>query len=210
MSGVQAHYKLDGNLNDASVNGYNLTNVNATNVVNGVIGQCYDFETSSGHGAYIDTCPNLNIGGVMTIIAFINPESSTEGSIVCKDNVSAGYTFDMVSNNTLRGIFRSSAGVRGITSTFTVTNGKVTMVGFILDTATKYISKMCKDGSGAFESAADANVPLTGSASFSLGYRKSDNSVHFDGQIDEVIVLNRAISLRDLRLYSYQFAGRLV
>lgn len=81
---IEAFYNLNGNLNDLSANGYNLTASGSapTDSSDGLMAQAKDFESGSSQNGSNATPTNAQIVGNQTFFALIKPESLHDGDCI--------------------------------------------------------------------------------------------------------------------------------
>lgn len=203
---LQALYHLNGNVNDSSVNGYNLTNNGSTADTGkfGSGGRKY-VSASSHYDTIADaSCANLEISGSQTWIAWLNfTTHSSQSYPVAKAPSGAASAHGIRSDaaGTITAVF-SGLTPDNVTSDATITDGRWHFVCVIYDSSAGLL-KVWIDGVKKEVSASGSATDTNGD--FSIGRLGADNSNYLNGMADEVAVYNKAWSDKEVRDY-YRWA----
>jgi hypothetical protein len=192
-------WKLDGNGNDSSSFGYNLSGT-APTYVTGLYSQAGDFESTSSNYLEIAnaSCPNLQILDSRTISCWIKAESFTDyQKIVSKRNEgtgAAGYE-----------IYTASGGIVGIVCAGLTTNDYVNhsdtlSTGVWYHVAGVYDKKNTK--LKIFVNGVKVEVTASGftanpTTPFVLGCNYNNGNTrqnYYDGVLEDVAIFNRALT----------------
>jgi hypothetical protein len=194
--GVWHLNEASGTRIDATKNSYDLTDNNTVTSATGKIGTAADFEATNSESLSIadGSCPNLEILGSQTLLAWVKPESTTAGSqVFAKTN--AGNTiyrkFGVGGSNEV------VAYTTGVSDTVITTFGIATLslatwthIGFRFDGSNKNIYI---NGSSIIQEAVTGSFNDTNST-FTIGRDSDRNTEYFDGLIDDAMVYNGALS----------------
>lgn len=205
-SSLQGYWRLNGNFNDKSANGYNLTaSGSAPGDAIGIIGDtngAKDFEFSSSQYAKIAhaSSGNLNITTSQTWLGWIKLESfaSANGRIMSKadgTNTANRKEFYVAATGKLE------MDIRGLSTTFissdyALSNGVWYFVAMVYSSTEGKIKLWVNDTKK--EVASITGTPNSSTSAFRMGaagFGASDTeSDFFDGLIDDAAVFNRALT----------------
>lgn len=181
-------------VNDASGNGYNLTNNNVVTFPAGRFGKAGNFVAASIQSLSIAdaSCANLEISGSQTWMCWAKFTTVTGLlGLVCKSNSKRLWT-----NNTVL-----TFDMPGLTTNATVTSSVTPVVDRWYFIVGRY------DGAklSIFVNGTKTEVTATGSATdtngvFLIGNQEAANIPH-NGQIDEVAIFNRALTDKEISNY---------
>lgn len=189
---IEALYNLNGNLNDLSSNGYNLTAGGGaaapTDSSDGLMAQAKDFESGSSQYASA-AAANANITGAQTFICYFKPESLVQGALI-------GFAQNAVGQRHLRTETEGTISFQmtGLSTTnqsdVKLSTGKWYMIVGIFngtDTLTLWVNGIKK------------TVAVTGSVSaltsnLGIGRREGYNDLYQDGLIQNAGVLSVALT----------------
>ena len=201
-------FKLNGNSNN-SIGNIASTDSNIT-YVPGRYGQCASFNGSNSF-IYLGTSSIYN-PTYMTVNAWVKPASlSSNMDIISRDNTTSkrSYNINILSNGSVAAeIFTTSSissGIVNVTGTTGIIEvNKWYMISFTFDGIT---AKLYINGKLYGSSFCSAIYPQT--VETYIGKRRiSDNAVVFNGQMDEIIIENRAWSENEVRKYYTNYLGR--
>jgi len=196
---LQGYWKLDGNANDSSSNGYNLTGT-APSYINALFSQGGDFESTSSNHLSIASASsaNLNITGSKTVSLWYKAETAIASSrLVGKDDGGTNGYFIFLISPTKNPSFVA----RGLTtnvqvsSSSTVADGVWEHICAVYDSANTKL-KIFHNGVKAEVTASGTNS--VGTSAFSIGSR-GGTADFSDGVIDDVAVFNRALTDAEVR-----------
>lgn len=197
---LQGYWRLESDGTDSSANTYNLSGT-VVGYVTSVFGNGADFEASSSNYLEIAgaSCPNLNITGSQTWLAWIKIESlATNGRLFGKKKNAKEFVVN--SDGTL--LFQHAGlSAANISTTTTLSTGVWYHIVFRYNGAKSSIWI-----NGAKDKEIDATGSMTSYATnFALGRNPDTPSDYFDGVIDDAAVFNRALS--DAEIEQLYFAG---
>jgi hypothetical protein len=198
---------------DASDNGYILTETSGTiPEVTGRVGKAVDFEADdTEYLAIADaSAPNLDITGPITLSAWIKRESApgTDMFVMGKQNHSTNnrsYWIRLTPNSAQFGISNDG----------TTTAGKYFALNGATDLSTgtwfHIVGTYDQENLNVYVNGVVDATPLAatvsifnGNAPFTVGVNGAASTEFYDGLIDEVMVLNRALSADEIRqIYQY-------
>lgn len=191
---LKGYWRYENNLNDSSTDGYNLTDHSSSDSASGKFGHGRSF---NGTSAYNDiahaSCPNLNITGSQTWIAWYNPTDFSINRGICgRDDLS--NTVDIFTTSTngfafvrFNGLTTNSA----VTSSNPLTTGAFNMVVGRYDSSAGKIAVFVNNTKTEL-TAGGSVVSTTGN--WAIGDTGSGQGNFAKGVIDDVAIFNRALS----------------
>ena len=203
QTNVQGLWHLS-NTSDSSGNGYNLNNVNTATFPVGKFGNCVNLVASSVQ--YLDiadaSCANLEISGSQTWMCWTKFNTATGlRGIMCKANSKRLWTINSVFTFDMPGLTTNTT----VTSSVTPTTGVWYFVAGVYDSTAQKLKiwiNTTKSEVSASGSATDTN------GAFLIGNQEAHN-IPFDGQIDEAVIFNKALSDNEIRNYYSWSIGRM-
>jgi len=205
-TGLQAHYKFEGNTNDSSVNARNGTIMGDPTFVAGKIGQAINLR---GLNDYVEITGYKGILGTnaVTVAAWIRSSSTDTGAIIGWGPNIAGQRFGFRVNSGRLRIENQGGNVQGDT---VVNDGNWHHVAVtVQDNATASYPDVILylDGQDDTRPTTDSDAfNLTAGEDVRIGSRPSNDDRFFLGQIDEVRIYNGTLSREEIAW----LAGRIV
>lgn len=199
---LQGLWHFNGNLNDTSPNSYNLTNSGSTDVI-GKFGNARSFVSASSHYATIldASCPNLEISGSQTWLAWVNPTTLADFlCVMAKTNTVNTTDHRLLLDSTGSALFQ----LTGLTTNVQVTSGNTLSVGNwsfvagVYDSSAQLLKVWVNGNKTEVTASGSAN---DSNGDFSVGRLGSAGSFYFNGMIDEVAIYNRAWSDSEVKKY---------
>lgn len=209
--GVVGLWHLNGDANDSSGNGYNLTNNNVVTFPKAKFGSSGgNFVRASDQYLSIAdaSCPNLEIAGSQTWMGWHKPVSlGVNAALFTKYDGSSGNfkSLQILSANTYRFLL-SGLTTTNVISDVTATLGQWHFICGVYDAASGVLKiwvNMTKKQVSTSGSATDTNGTF-----FISRFSPSASSDQIDGQLDEMIIFNRALSDKEIRDYYSWSIGR--
>ncbi|MBL8856116.1 MAG: SBBP repeat-containing protein, partial [Planctomycetaceae bacterium] len=208
---IVSQWQAEGDATDArSLNNGTLTNgATITNSTNGKLGSAFSFD---GTDDYVSLADSSSFGstGMMTVSAWINPDildAVDPRDIVGQWNASSSqraFVMQQATNGKLS-FFISRDGALDYTSVQSTASLKAGVWQHVVGTydganLRVYINGMLQGTSAAF-----AGTMFDSNTTLRIGDSQASGSVPFDGRIDEVQLVNRALSDSDIaNLYANQ------
>ena len=197
-----AYYPLDNNANDLSSYSYNGTVYNVQSTY-GAINFSYHF---NGYSSKILTSGNnRNVTNIVTVSAWVRTTQNHYGFVVGKYDwqIDKGYHLAVSANGHAFFAGRNTANSYSmVSSQFPVTNGKWHHLLGIVNGNTWQLYVDCQL-QGTYYSAA-SNPDLTNNEDLAIGYYPlgdTGNHRYFDGDIDEVYVYNRELTVNEIHAF---------
>lgn len=191
-----AWYKLDGNANDSSGNGYNGTPTNMS-WVSGKIGQAGSF---NGSGSYVNCSNNaiFNLKNTFTLSCWVNPSQQTtqyNGVISKTSGNTAGYEL-RTTNTDINSTIIQLRVMNGsdLKLDVTVSNNVWSLITAVFNNgnATIFVNGIATSfGTLATESAIVSNDLFIGKLSYA--------NLYYKGYIDDVRIYSHALSLKEVK-----------
>ena len=197
-----AYYPLDNNANDLSTNMFNGTVYNAQ-PIDGAINFAYHFD---GYSSKILTSNNnRNVTNIVTVSAWVRTTQNHYGFVVGKYDwmVDKGYHLAVWNNGHAFIAGRNTSNSYAmVVSQAPVTDGKWHHILGIVNGNTWQLYVDCQL-QGTYYST--ANTPdLTNNEDLAIGYYPlgdTGNHRYFDGDIDEVYVYNRELTINEIHAF---------
>jgi len=188
---LQGYWRLNGNANDTSSNGYNLTNNNSVTYTTGKFSDAGSFNGTDQYLSILDaSAPNLEITQDQTWSCWIYPDVMPQNGKRIMGKRLNGKKSILFSSAAPRYELAGLSTNENVTSTISLTAGNwYHIVGVYDSTNTKL---------KIFVNGIKTEVTASGSATdtndiFSIGAEGS-NGQYFDGLIDDVAIFNRALT----------------
>lgn len=189
---IKGYWRLNGNSNDASGNGYNGADINITysqakGVLNG--GAAFGGASSSAVVGALNITANITISAMI----FMNNKSATQIPIgKWNDNISQCYLFLIAGGDFIFGVSQSSGVVRTATipSAKTSTGKWYHVVGVFLPSTYCRIylnAVLINENTTSMTSSIQSSLTNT---ALGHGYVSNSKSYYFNGNIDEAIIDN--------------------
>jgi hypothetical protein len=191
---IEGLWNLNGDLNDLSSNGYNLTpSASApTDSSDGLMAQCKVFAAASTQYAY-NAAANCNISGSQTIVAFIKPTAVGTVIRIAGIRASGGGNSKgllVLANGAIR--FDCGGATPGtLDSDVVVAAGKWNKIVGVVDTGAGKIKLWVN---GVKKETALSGTPGSVVASFAIGRYGDNAGSEYNGSVQNVIVLSMALS----------------
>jgi hypothetical protein len=211
--GLVGYWKMDeddwngtaGEVIDSSGNGNNGTASGGATTNVGKFGNGGEFD---GSDDYVDTGITDNIqNGDFTVSLWMNPntDGASSGRLVNKDPTGNGWSLSYgdPGNNRLRFFVRGMDDVSLDTGSIIDIGNWYHVIGVFDNTNNNRY--LYVNGTLEAINMSDTGTPNINSAAIAIAAEAEDNTINFDGQIDEVRIYNRALSeseVKDLYLWA--------
>lgn len=191
---IEGFWNLNGNFNDLSSNGYNLTaSGSPTDSSDGLMAQAKDFESSSSQYAN-NAAANCRIAGSQTFFAFVKPESfASNGRIIAvSDSTPTNYVTLILQTSGV--IQMEVSGISGnANSDVVLQTGKWYMIVGVYDTSAGKV-KIWVNGIKKENTVTGSHTAGTGGLSIGRLGDYSAAASYYDGLVQNAGVLSVALS----------------
>lgn len=192
----------DGGFRDSSLNEYDLTQTNLPVMGVGKVGESLDYELSSSQNSNISNAnsPNLAVTGSRSLIAFIKPESLAGGNMGVltkrgEDNSYRGYDLHITSAGKVEFEITGLTTNTNVLHTTVLSTGVWAFIAGVYDNSgnkLKAFTNTTKVEVTASGTSTDSGKQFAIASTYAGASNVADN--FFDGLVDEVMVLNVAVS----------------
>lgn len=191
---IEGLWNLNGNFNDLSSNGYNLTATNSpTDSTDSLMAQAKSFASASSQYATITNASNLNITSSLTIFAYFKLSTVSADQDICgvaPSNVANFYGFRFSTSTKQITFFRSGVTNSGIASDVQIEAGKWYLAVGVWSSAGTLVSITIN---GVKKSATATGTP-TSTGGFSVGRLGDNASNYINGLVQNVCILSTALT----------------
>lgn len=214
-SGIEAHWKLDGNYNDSSGNGHNLSSVGSggspTYSLDGVFNGCYIFDNSTaGQAECLRGSLSINSSDAFTITAWINPSSLQDGftstsphTIVKLYNTNNSDLIDFRIRDGKLDVYYTNPSVNYLTDA----NIPINSWSFVAVSCQQNVIKIFLNGKLVYHHSTDGGQSYNG---IYIGSAIPTEARGLNGKIDDIRLYNRELSDADIELfYNEEIANNL-
>lgn len=210
FANLQGYYRFDGDGNDYSGNGQNLTLTGTSSFTNGKIDNAFDFNGATYYEAASAAVHDMTTND-FSITAWVNLDTVTSGYIATKrttaTTTSKGYRFGLSASGRLYGELCD-----GTADVISKSAGTILSTGTWYHVCTSYdrdnnMSFFINGVLDATQSiAAQQNTISDNTIRFRVGRASSTSGIYLDGRVDDLRIYNVALTEEDVK-YIYQNYG---
>jgi len=191
---LQGYWRFDGDFVDSGPNGYNLSTTGTINDVTGAFGGAKDFVPNAK--AY-NSAANCNITGSQTWIAWVKPDLANNGAIIGLRASGGGNERILDVDSGGVHYLLDNLSPREFTHSYAWDISNYQMVVMVYDSGANKVKTYINGSLINTESVTGSLAVI--SSNFTIGANGDNNARYFNGKIDEVAILNTALSSGEIQ-----------